>query len=121
MDGENGAPGQPGVNLWKVEGKAVDALLVPPVISGGPEGGGAQKIITTEGDFLKLTCAAAGVPKPMISWNRLDGNAIPEGTWRSAHKILPERFRERDFLQFYPGKNNKEICTTLSTVKLEPG
>ena len=35
------------------ESKAADTLLVPPVISGGLEGGGAQKIITTEGDFLK--------------------------------------------------------------------
>jgi len=35
-----------------------------------------------EGDNLKLTCAATGAPKPMISWNRFDGNAIPDGAWR---------------------------------------
>ena len=110
MDGENGVPGQPGVNLWKVEGKAVDALLVPPVISGGPEGGGAQKIITTEGDFLKLTCAAAGVPKPMISWNRLDGNAIPEGTWRSEEqKFFVKGFESVIFCNFTLRRKRKEI------------
>jgi hypothetical protein len=35
-----------------------------------------------EGDNLKLTCAATGMPKPQISWNKLDGNAIPDGAWR---------------------------------------
>ena len=90
VDGENGAPGKPGVSLWKVEGKMADTLLVPPAISGGPEDssleeGGVQKIITMEGDYLKLTCAATGIPKPMISWNREDGNAFPDGTWRSEH------------------------------------
>ena len=41
-----------------------------------------QAIIVLEGDHLKLTCAASGFPKPTISWNRLDGNAVPDGSWR---------------------------------------
>ena len=34
-----------------------------------------------EGDHLKLSCAAYGEPRPMVSWNRVDGNAIPKGSW----------------------------------------
>ena len=41
-----------------------------------------QAIMITEGDHLKLTCAASGIPKPLISWNRKDGHAIPDGSWR---------------------------------------
>ena len=41
-----------------------------------------QAILVLEGDHLKLTCASFGNPKPTISWNRLDGNAVPEGSWR---------------------------------------
>ena len=41
-----------------------------------------QAILVLEGDHLRLTCASFGNPKPTISWNRLDGNAVPEGSWR---------------------------------------
>ena len=40
-------------------------------------------IIVTEGDHLKLTCAATGNPKPVISWNLKNGHAIPDGAWKS--------------------------------------
>ena len=45
-------------------------------------------IIVTEGDHLKLTCAATGNPKPVISWNLKNGHAIPDGAWRSARHIF---------------------------------
>ena len=116
-DGENGAAGKPGVSVWKVEGKAAETVLVPPAISGGPDGselaseGGAQKIITMEGDYLKLTCAATGIPKPMISWNRMDGNAFPDGTWRSALKNLLSSYN-----RFNTGKG--EVFTSTGCNKL---
>ena len=51
-------------------------------------------IIVTDGDHLKLTCAATGNPKPRISWNLKNGHAIPDGAWRSARHI----FSKKDFL-----------------------
>ena len=45
--------------------------------------GAKQKIIVREGDHLKLTCAASGVPKPIVTWRKKDGNAFPDGSWRS--------------------------------------
>ena len=45
-----------------------------------------QESVFREGDHLKLTCAAYGDPRPMISWNRVDGNAIPSGSWRGEWK-----------------------------------
>ena len=48
-------------------------------------------IIVTEGDHLKLTCAATGNPKPRISWNLKNGHAIPDGAWRSTKIFFKER------------------------------
>ena len=51
-----------------------------------------QAILVLEGDHLKLTCASFGNPKPTISWNRLDGNAVPEGSWRGNIENLSLRY-----------------------------
>ena len=56
-------------------------------ISGVPYTSSDTAIIVKEGDNLKLTCAATGMPKPQISWNRMDGNAIPDGAWRCKLKF----------------------------------
>jgi hypothetical protein len=32
-----------------------------------------------EGSYAKLTCDATGVPKPIISWSRANGKAMPDG------------------------------------------
>lgn len=57
-------------------------ILIPPVISGA-DGNHEENIIVKEGDHLKLICLGSGVPKPIVSWQRLDGNAFPDGAWKS--------------------------------------
>ena len=86
-NGHDGATGSPGVSLWTLGAdedgdNVLDALLIPPTISGKVSEEN-KKISVREGDHLKLTCAATGVPKPLISWSRSDGNAYPDGAWRS--------------------------------------
>ncbi|XP_059081824.1 uncharacterized protein LOC131879496 [Tigriopus californicus] len=79
--GENGRAGIPGIGVWTVEGKNVSEILIPPVISGA-DGNHEENIIVKEGDHLKLICLGSGVPKPIVSWQRLDGNAFPDGAWK---------------------------------------
>ena len=81
LRGKDGIPGTPGINLWLVEGNKTDILLVPPVISGNSEDN-VEDIIVKEGDHLKLGCSSSGIPKPIITWMREDGNAFPDGSWR---------------------------------------
>jgi len=55
--------------------------------SGGERSGvgnsNGRPIVVLEGDHLKLTCAASGEPRPLITWSRGDGDAFPDGAWRS--------------------------------------
>lgn len=83
-EGNDGKPGAPGISLWKVEDTESETsmLLIPPKISGG-QFDDKQKIIVKEADHLKLTCAASGIPKPIVTWRKKDGNAFPDGSWRS--------------------------------------
>lgn len=83
-DGENGAAGKPGVSVWTIDEKKMETLLIPPTITGGDRDS-VKTIIVKEGDHLKLTCASSGIPKPLITWNRGDGNAFPDGAWRSTY------------------------------------
>lgn len=79
-NGVNGDQGKPGVNLWTIDDKRTDSFLIPPMISGEQHD---KVIVVREGDHLKLTCAASGIPKPLISWSKIDGDAFPDGAWKS--------------------------------------
>ncbi len=100
-NGKDGVRGEPGISLWTTVGTSntddeenddnADAggenrnsvILIPPSISGGGPDGKGKRIVATEGDHLKLTCLASGIPEPVISWSRADGVVFPDGVWRS--------------------------------------
>ena len=78
-------------------------------------------IIVTEGDHLKLTCAATGNPKPRISWNLKNGHAIPDGAWRST-KISIFFLKER-MIRYWPflfsGSNAEGSTLNITQINRE--
>ena len=103
LDGEDGSPGTPGVSLWTVEGSSLEKVLIPPKISGGLYDD-ERAIIVKEGDHLKLSCVAYSDPKPVVSWNRVDGNAIPSGSWRGKSSTVVST---RTFLYSFSSVTNE--------------
>lgn len=61
-------------------------ILIPPSIAGGAPGE-TKKVVVTEGAHLKLTCIATGIPRPVITWAKLDHMAFPDGNWRSQNNL----------------------------------
>ena len=51
---------------------------------------------------MKLSCAAYGEPRPMVSWNRVDGNAIPKGSWSGKLFTTLKFILAFDLLYFRP-------------------
>lgn len=41
-----------------------------------------KPIVVIEDSFLRLRCAATGLPRPDIVWSRLDGRPITDGAWQ---------------------------------------
>ena len=45
-------------------------------------------MLAVEGENVRLTCVSTGVPTPLVGWSRKDGEAFPDGVWRSEDKLL---------------------------------
>ena len=47
---------------------------------------GTDEVVVESGGIIRLRCSAAGEPKPVITWKRLDGNPLriilKDGTMR---------------------------------------
>ncbi|KAG7189036.1 hypothetical protein KM043_008629 [Ampulex compressa] len=86
--GRPGAPGQdgrPGISAWKINLTSYDIsdLLVPPSIldDSAMPSNSTSLISIYEGSNIRLRCAAAGKPEPVVQWSKTDGSAISTGLW----------------------------------------
>ncbi|XP_049816320.1 uncharacterized protein LOC126263277 [Schistocerca nitens] len=83
--GTNGIPGTPGINTWKVRvnGTISNELLIPPSITGSGSMERKDPTAVHEGDNVRISCGAAGNPRPHVEWRKLDGAPIPLGSWQT--------------------------------------
>ncbi|XP_043212983.1 uncharacterized protein LOC122377089 [Amphibalanus amphitrite] len=82
--GKDGQNGIPGINTTLVNTTA-GTLLIPPWIARPNLRDGPKLIRVSEGDNLVLRCAAAGVPRPSITWDNPDGGLIRKGSWKATN------------------------------------
>jgi len=114
-DGKPGRPGTPGICAWKVAGdcEKEEHLLIPPRISSSAGEGVGRPVIIKERESLKLTCAVAGDPKPVVSWTRTDNLTIIDGkTLRLSNTIgavLNITYINRDHMGVYRCEANNGV------------
>ncbi|XP_067126204.1 gliomedin-like [Centruroides vittatus] len=74
--GYPGIPGNPGISTYKLNGSAVDKLLIPAKIIDTTD---KATISVPEGTKVVLSCMATGIPEPKYTWIRKEHTFLHRG------------------------------------------